>query len=244
MIKIAICDDSPEELQTLTNHLNMYKELKPTPLHLYSFQNGFSLLDAIEHGEQFDIAILDILMPGENGIDIARDIRKRQPDMEIIFLTSTPEYALESYEVKARNYLLKPVSKNKLFAAIDYVLDQLNKNEDSGFIVYNSAKQYTRILFSQLVYGEAMLKTVNLYMANNTMISSVMTFTELLKLLNGCPDFIHPHRSYVVNMNFIQYVDKNEICLINGKKIPLSRNNYAKISKQFLDFACSISFEQ
>ncbi|MBO5302962.1 MAG: response regulator transcription factor [Lachnospiraceae bacterium] len=244
MIKIAICDDNPEELQTLTGLFNKYKESKPTPLQLYSFQNGFSLLDAIDCGERFDIAILDILMPGENGIDIARDIRKSQPDMEIIFLTSTPEYAVDSYEVNARNYLLKPVSENKFSAAIDRVLEQLNKKEDAGFIIYNNSRQYTRILFSQLVYGEAMLKTVNLYMANNTIISSVMTFTELLKLVDSCPDFIHPHRSYVVNMNFIQYVDKNEICLVDGRKIPLSRNNYARISKQFLDFACSISFEQ
>lgn len=181
-------------------------------------------------------------MPGENGIDIAREIRNSQSDMEIIFLTSSPEYAVDSYEVKAQNYLLKPVTEHKFFSAMDDILVHLNRKDTAGFIIYNSSKQYTRILFSQLVYAEAMRKSVILYLSNNTTVSSVMTFTELLSTIGAHPDFIHPHRSYIVNMNFIQYVNKNDICLIDGNRIPLSRNNYAKVSKHFLDFACSVSF--
>ncbi|MCI5996214.1 MAG: DNA-binding response regulator [Blautia sp.] len=177
MINIAICDDDQKELQTLTCLFNKYKELKPTPIHLHSFENGFSLLDAIDRGERFDIAILDIIMPGEN----------------------------------------------------------------AGFIIY-SGKQYTRVLFSQLVYAEAMHKSVILYLADYTTVSSVMTFTELINILEAHSDFIRPHRSYVVNMNFIRYIDKSDICLIDGNKIPLSRNNYTKVSKDFLDFVCSVSF--
>lgn len=241
MINIAICDDDQKELQTLTCLFNKYKELKPTPIHLHSFENGFSLLDAIDRGERFDIAILDIIMPGENGIDIVREIRNSQSDMEIIFLTSSSEYAVDSYEVRAQNYLLKPVSETKFFSAIDYILEQLNRRENAGFIIY-SGKQYTRVLFSQLVYAEAMHKSVILYLADYTTVSSVMTFTELINILEAHSDFIRPHRSYVVNMNFIRYIDKSDICLIDGNKIPLSRNNYTKVSKDFLDFVCSVSF--
>jgi DNA-binding LytR/AlgR family response regulator len=74
------------------------------------------------------------------------------------------------------------------------------------------------------------------------MISAVMTFTEFQDILKAYPDFIYPHRSYAVNMNYIQYVTKSDIILTDGQKIPLSRNNYMKISEQFLNFAYTNSF--
>lgn len=115
MIHIAICDDSKQERQILAALFKRYQELHATPLQIHIFQNGFSLLDAIDQGKRFDITILDILMPGENGIEIARNIRASGTDTEIIFLTSSPEYAVDSYEVKAQNYLLKPITEEKFF---------------------------------------------------------------------------------------------------------------------------------
>jgi DNA-binding LytR/AlgR family response regulator len=183
-------------------------------------------------------------MPGENGIDIAKELRNSQCDTAIIFLTSTPEFAVESYDVQASNYLLKPVSQEKFNKSIDRLLTQLSQKENAGFIVYNSEKQYIRILFSQLIYAESMHKTVTLHLADNTKITSIMTFTEFLHLLDGQSNFIRPHRSYVVNMNYMQYVGKSDICLMNQEKLPLSRNQYKTISKIFLDYACAVSFQQ
>ena len=244
MITIAICDDNPQEQQELLQHFHIYRETSSTFLQIHTFSNGFSLLDAIDQGTRFDIIILDILMPGENGIDIARELRKLQNDTAIVFLTSTPEYAVESYEVQASNYLLKPVTQEKFFKSMDYLLTQLSQKENAGFIVYNSEKQYVRIAFSQLIYAESTHKTVTLHLADNTKVTSIMTFTEFLHLLEGQPYFIRPHRSYVVNMNYMQYVGKSDICLMNEEKLPLSRNQYKNISKTFLDYACAVSFQQ
>ena len=239
MIHIAICDDSKQERQILAALFKRYQELHATPLQIHIFQNGFSLLDAIDQGKRFDITILDILMPGENGIEIARNIRASGTDTEIIFLTSSPEYAVDSYEVKAQNYLLKPVTEEKFFASIDSILAELDEKDTASFIIYTTEKQYSRIRVSSLVYGEVTHRTITLHLADQTMISAVMTFTEFQK---AYPDFIYPHRSYAVNMNYIQYVTKSDIILTDGQKIPLSRNNYTKISEQFLNFAYTNSF--
>lgn len=236
MIHIAICDDSKQERQILAALFKRYQELHATPLQIHIFQNGFSLLDAIDQGKRFDITILDILMPGENGIEIARNIRASGTDTEIIFLTSSPEYAVDSYEVKAQNYLLKPVTEEKFFASIDSILAELDKKDTASFIIYTTEKQYSRIRVSSLVYGEVTHRTITLHLADQTMISAVMTFTEFQDILKAYPDFIYPHRSYAVNMNYIQYVTKSDIILTDGQKIPLSRNNYTKISEQFLNF--------
>ena len=242
MIHIAICDDSKQERQILAALFKRYQELHATPLQIHIFQNGFSLLDAIAQGKRFDITILDILMPGENGIEIARNIRASGTDTEIIFLTSSPEYAVDSYEVKAQNYLLKPVTEEKFFASIDSILAELDKKDTASFIIYTTEKQYSRIRVSSLVYGEVTHRTITLHLADQTMISAVMTFTEFQDILKAYPDFIYPHRSYAVNMNYIQYVTKSDIILTDGQKIPLSRNNYTKISEQFLNFAYTNSF--
>ena len=242
MIHIAICDDSKQERQILAALFKRYQELHATPLQIHIFQNGFSLLDAIDQGKRFDITILDILMPGENGIEIARNIRASGTDTEIIFLTSSPEYAVDSYEVKAQNYLLKPVTEEKFFASIDSILAELDEKDTASFIIYTTEKQYSRIRVSSLVYGEVTHRTITLHLADQTMISAVMTFTEFQDILKAYPDFIYPHRSYAVNMNYIQYVTKSNIILTGGQKIPLSRNNYTKISEQFLNFAYTNSF--
>lgn len=242
MIHIAICDDSKQERQILAALFKRYQELHATPLQIHIFQNGFSLLDAIDQGKRFDITILDILMPGENGIEISRNIRASGTDTEIIFLTSSPEYAVDSYEVKAQNYLLKPVTEEKFFASIDSILAELDEKDTASFIIYTTEKQYSRIRVSSLVYGEVTHRTITLHLADQTMISAVMTFTEFQDILKAYPDFIYPHRSYAVNMNYIQYVTKSDIILTDGQKIPLSRNNYTKISEQFLNFAYTNSF--
>lgn len=242
MIHIAICDDSKQERQILAALFKRYQELHATPLQIHIFQNGFSLLDAIDQGKRFDITILDILMPGENGIEIARNIRASGADTEIIFLTSSPEYAVDSYEVKAQNYLLKPVTEEKFFASIDSILAELDEKDTASFIIYTTEKQYSRIRVSSLVYGEVTHRTITLHLADQTMISAVMTFMEFQDILKAYPDFIYPHRSYAVNMNYIQYVTKSDIILTDGQKIPLSRNNYMKISEQFLNFAYTNSF--
>lgn len=242
MIHIAICDDSKQERQILAALFKRYQELHATPLQIHIFQNGFSLLDAIDQGKRFDITILDILMPGENGIEIARNIRASGTDTEIIFLTSSPEYAVDSYEVKAQNYLLKPVTEEKFFASIDSILAELDEKDTASFIIYTTEKQYSRIRVSSLVYGEVTHRTITLHLADQTMVSAVMTFTEFQDILKAYPDFIYPHRSYAVNMHYIQYVTKSDIILTDGQKIPLSRNNYTKISEQFLNFAYTNSF--
>ena len=103
MIRIAVCDDKPEELNRISYNLNLNQPTNHLHMGIHDFSSGFSLLDALDSGERFDIIILDIIMPGENGMDIAREIRKNHTEIEIIFLTSSPEYAVESYEVNANN---------------------------------------------------------------------------------------------------------------------------------------------
>ena len=98
MIRIAVCDDSPEFLGQAIGMVEKWSEQSRTPTEIYRFDNGDGLLakNAVTH---MDIIFLDIIMPLQNGIDTAKELRQGDNAVKIIFLTSSPQFALESYEV-------------------------------------------------------------------------------------------------------------------------------------------------
>lgn len=122
MLKIALCDDDKESLQQLCALMEEYRAAHLPELRYTAFTGAFGLLSAIDCGQHFDMVILDVMMPNTNGIQAARQIRQRDERMEILFFSASREYAVESYEVRARNYILKPLTREKFFAVMDQAI--------------------------------------------------------------------------------------------------------------------------
>lgn len=122
-MKIAICDDDLTELNRITAFLDEYSKTNRLPLTCKTFCSSIELASTAMQ-ESYDLYLLDILMPALNGIELAREIRNFDRAADLIFLTSSPEYAVDSYTVKASDYLLKPVQKKRFFAALDDILEQ------------------------------------------------------------------------------------------------------------------------
>ena len=115
---IAVCDDQTEELGSLTELIGAWEEDRGTPVRVKSFRSAAALLDAARH-ERFTLYLLDIMMPGLNGMDAAREIRGFDKAADIIFLTSSPGFAYDSYSVQALEYLLKPIRTKTLYPILD-----------------------------------------------------------------------------------------------------------------------------
>ena len=111
-MKIAICDDDNRDLLQIASLLESYRHDRKAVLSYASFQNATELLVSLESRE-YDLLLLDVLMPGVNGIQAAREIREHNSRMEIVFLTSSPEFAVESYNVRAHYYLFKTRHRGK-----------------------------------------------------------------------------------------------------------------------------------
>lgn len=124
---IALCDDSRAELSRLTFLLEEYRLKRDGSLTYDIFTNATDLLETIPV-HHFDLLLLDILMPGITGMDAAREIRQTNSTIPIIFLTSSSEYAVESYRVNAADYLLKPLDADKLFPVLDKLLADFKSN--------------------------------------------------------------------------------------------------------------------
>ncbi|SDY95456.1 Response regulator receiver domain-containing protein [Proteiniborus ethanoligenes] len=102
MLQIAVCDDNIDELSNMVQFINLYRSSKHLNCEYAVFTNGFNLVSALVKGKRFDIYCLDIIMPGFMGIDVAKEIRDFDKTAPILFFTSSLEFALESYSVKAK----------------------------------------------------------------------------------------------------------------------------------------------
>lgn len=231
-MKIAVCDDDRDELSLISSFLDSYQKERNVFLDLTTFQSSTELASTVCQNS-YDIYLLDVIMPALNGIDLAKEIRSFDKASAILFLTSSSEFAVESYTVKAANYLMKPVCKDKLFRALDEIREQ-QKQKLEKCIVIKSMTGIHKIQLAQLVYAEAQGRKVIYNLQNKEQIECVGRFTDISNTLLKNAEFIHPHRSYLVNMNYISSIYASGIQLLTGKTIPLARRRFAEIKAHYL----------
>ena len=157
MLKIGICDDSKMFLICAEKLIRKWSDERRIPVKIYTFNNGDKLV-AANTEERLDIIFLDIIMPLLNGMDAARELRQRDKSVKIIFLTSSPEFALESYEVKAQGYVLKPIVYDKLKELLDECVQSFA--EEPKNMVIKTVTGYQKLYFHEIEYAEAQNKRV------------------------------------------------------------------------------------
>lgn len=124
-MKIAVCDDEIRFVDAVCPMIEQWAKERGMKLTLYRFTNGDDLIDA-HRSECMDLIILDVIMPLLSGIDTARELRNTNQTVPIVFLTSSREFAVDSYEVKAFQYLIKPVDRGILTRTLDGFLRTFN----------------------------------------------------------------------------------------------------------------------
>lgn len=236
MLQIAVCDDNINELSNMAQLLDLYRTSKHLSCEYAVFSNGFELISALEKGKRFDIYCLDIIMPGFTGIEAARAIRGFDKTSPILFLTSSPEFALESYSVKAINYVLKPISKEKLFFTLDEVLEQIEIEKEEATVIVKSNEGIQKIRISNLVFAEVIGRNVFYHLRSGKVIECSEAFSSVCDhLLNyGC--FIKPHRSYLVNMQYVDTIKNYQLILQTLSSIPVAQGKAKEIKQQYLNY--------
>lgn len=227
MIRIAVCDDSPEFLQQIACMVEKWSEQSETPVELYRFTNGDELLtkNAVTH---MDIIFLDIIMPLQNGIDTARELRQSDNAAKIIFLTSSPEFALDSYEVKACGYLLKPVAYEKVKETLNECSHAFET--EPKHIVLKTAVGYQKVYFHDMEYAEAQNKRVVFYLRTGQTVEALAPLHSLEDGLTENDGFFKCHRSYLVFLPNVDHFSMTEIITKSGRSIPIARG-YGKVFK-------------
>uniref|UniRef100_UPI0040386264 LytR/AlgR family response regulator transcription factor n=1 Tax=Roseburia inulinivorans TaxID=360807 RepID=UPI0040386264 len=236
MIKIAFCDDDMEVLHQMNELLDRYRVERNEDITYAAFQSPFELLTEIEKGIRPDILFLDVVMPGQNGMDVAKEIRQYDMNMKIIFLTSSPEFAVESYSVGAYFYQLKPIWEESFFRLMDAVLAECEKKKKNSLIL-RSKDGITRIDLQQLEYCEVLGRKLLFHLENGAVLESAGSLDDLAGQLMQYSNFFRPHRSFLVNMEYIQNISSRSIKMVNDAEIPIPHGKCSEIKNTYMEYA-------
>lgn len=219
MLKIAICDDTPSFLAEVQTILQRWPN-RPAQLAVSIFTDADALIEAHE-ADPFDLILLDMVMPLCNGIQAASEIRNLDRAVKIIFLTSSPEFAVDSYTVKASNYLLKPLNEQKFFDALDEIHREILDTAKTVTVKNMTAVHHIRI--QDIEYLESQGKLVLFYLPNGRMVYGSDPLYAYAQALSPADGFFKCHRSYLVNIHKIRTYTQKEITTVSGCRIPISR---------------------
>lgn len=233
MLRIAICDDDLQELSRISILLNQYQAEKEPAFKYDSFSNAIDLLDEMKRNA-YHVLLLDVLMPGLNGIEAAREIRSFDEEIKIIFLTSSREFAVESYAVDAHYYMLKPGSAQKLFPILDRIFLDEQRGEDALQIKTTSG--FTRIPFGKIEFLEVYSKKLRFHLAHGTIKEINGSLSDFEEELLSREEFIKVHRSYIVNMAYILSLSPKELTTCSMQAVPISKLLYGQVRETYMQY--------
>lgn len=228
MLRVAICDDMTDFLVQAAALVSEWKS-DADDVVVECFSDGEALIDA-HFTSPFDMILLDIVMPRMNGIETAAHHRRNDRSVKLVFLTSSPEYALESYSVHADNYLLKPLDRDRLYVCLDDLYTDIADN--SRYILIRDTSSVHSIALRTIEYAEAQGKHVIFSMSDGMRINASEPLYFYEDRLTAADGFFKCHRSYIVNVFRIRKYTPKEITMRTGCRIPISRGTHKCADQQ------------
>lgn len=223
--RIAVCEDDPRcRMQTVAMVEKWLRGRSAPEGNVVVFESGQALLDALAEGEQFDLYLLDVLMPGPNGIETGAELRRLELPSEIIYLSSSPDFAVDSYGVGAFFYLLKPVEEGKLFDVLDKAAARLTLRHGASIIVPTSAGDH-RLMLDDILYVEYAGRRARYVCARETVESLVLrtNFRDTVRPLLDDGRFCLCGASFAINLRRVRIVDGQTARFTGGVRLSLPR---------------------
>lgn len=239
-IQVALCDDDTVYHDTIKKFLANYRQkVFSVSFMLSCFSSGKDLLDYIDENTAFDIYILDIIMPDMNGIQLGTALRERNDDGLIIYLTSSPDFAVESYNTDALHYLLKPISNHQFYLCMDKAISRLNHRSQEETISIKTPGSTRITAIHNILYAERVDRHIRYYLNDNTIIDSITfndTFQNAVSLLAARPGFLIVGSSFVVNLYYVTEVTKSDMLLTGNRLVPVPRRSYETVKTAWADY--------
>ena len=225
MIKIAVCDDDTQDLAALKEQIADYLRARPElDGEAAYYASGPELLAAAERRGGFDVYVLDILMPGSDGIETGQKLRAMGDGGAIIYLTNSNEFAADSYEVQAFFYLLKPVEREKLWSVLDRAAaQQIQRRQASILVPVRGGMQ--RLPLERILYVERVGRIMRYYCTDGWVDTLTLrtAFRDATAALLADSRFYLCGASYVFNLQHVTGVANHTARLDNGAQIHLPR---------------------
>lgn len=236
MLRVGICDDRQKDMDMIRTLAARFSDSHPEhPLDICAYASAYDLLDEVERTGGCDVYLLDILMPHMSGIELAQKIRKRGERAQILFLTSSREYGIEAIGVKAAGYLLKPIQEESFNEAMHTCIKELEPDRHPSLPV-KTKQGLVRVQLAELISIESFNHICELTLSGGTKLETHARLSDLYEQLQENAGFIFPHRSYIVNMEYIRGIGGTGILMTDGRQLPISRKSYSDITAAYLDY--------
>lgn len=234
MLNICLCDDDINILDYYSYKINKLLERNNYIFTIKTFKNGESLIFELDDNpNRFDIIIIDIIMKDINGIKTTEVLRKCGYKGIIIFLTSSKEFALDSFKVEPLNYILKNDSFDKFENVFLKAVEKVYKNSNKNIII--SSKSQNKIVnLDSIIYMESMNKKVILHKVSGELEEINCIFKDLYEKIKDY-EFIRCHKSYIVNIKYVKSFNKTECKLQKEITVPIGRKYAKKFKNTILE---------
>lgn len=227
-MKICLCDDNTEVLRYYFNKIEEIALKNDYVFEIEIFENGMDLIFNLEENpNEFDIVIIEIIMKRINGIDVAKILRYYGYKGIIIFLTTSKEFALDSYRVEALNYIIKNEDDDRFEKIFIKAIEQVCKELNTNIIIKLKYKKKI-IKLDNIIYMESLNRKVILHDKYGEKEEVRITFKEMYEKVKD-KGFIRCHKSYIVNIKYVKSFNKLECEIHKDIIIPIGR----KYSKDF-----------
>lgn len=236
MLNVCICDDDPRNAAEIWALTKGFAQKHPEfSLSIETFSSACDLLERLEVNGGFDIYLLDVLMPYMGGMELAQSIRTRHEASEIIFLTTSREYALDAFDVAACGYLIKPVEQEKFDKVFLSAVQRLSRSENLSLLL-KVKDCLRRIPFRDLVLVESFNHDRVCTLSDGSKAVTSDTLASLMERLSVDSRFFSPHRAYIINMEHITALNADSVLLSNGQRVPVSRANLSALKQAYIEY--------
>lgn len=230
-LRLAICDDEPMDCALVAQMSREILGAEGVEAELSAYPSAAELLRAIRAGRAFHIFLLDVMMEGMDGMELAAALRAGHEDAAIIFISSNREMALRGYEVAAARYLAKPLDREKLREALLYCCAAHARRRA---LALPTADGQTRVDPSAILYVEAWERGVRLDLGGEKLEAKIPISQIAAMLPEG--QFSYCHRTLLVNLACVRHVRYCELELKNGERLPISKYRLAQFKSEFLKY--------
>lgn len=231
-MRLCLVDDDSTQLNFLKSIIDKWSSLNNVSVEVSFYHSAEEMLFENDKLYPFDMIFLDIQMDKMNGIELAKRIREKDRKVIIVFVSGIADYVFEGYIVQAIRYILKPVEEKNIFDLLDFVIK--NQNKEDKYIIINSSGEKKKILHDEIIFIESLGHYVVFHLEKET-IDCKYNISSMLVELNNT-DFVKTHRSYIVNLNHIDKINKDSCLMSNQIEVPLSRSAYRNVNEKFIEY--------
>lgn len=238
-MRIAVCDDTKPELDKILELLREYNRIRQDlSFTLSAFSCADELLNFIDEYGRFDLYILDIIMPETNGIQLGSALRERGDNGMIVYLTSSPDFAVDSYNIEAFHYLLKPIGAVSLFSCLDKAAEHLARLKKNA-VAIKTSHSIRMIPVRDILYAERVRRLICYHIYDRSVINTATfsgTFQNAVTPLLEHREFLLVGSSFVVNLQHVTEITRQRLIIAGECEISIPRGKYETYKTKWSDY--------